>query len=624
MIAGLVAFDGGPADAVLVGRMIAPPDSCMRAARGPTAHGSASLGFCGRRTPHAPLEQPVVDAHNGCAIVFDGRIDNRDDLAAWLGTDRAGPARDPRLVLDAYAARGTAAIGRLAGDFAFAIWDDRQRRLVLARDPLGIRQVCYAPLPNGVAFATDPRQLLAIDDVDRRPNLPFFGEWMCGWITHSSDTIYRGIHRVPAAHVVTLTPAGARTERHWHVDLDRRLHYSDEREYAEQFRELFASSVRSRLGSADRVAISLSGGVDSSAITAMAAHVANDRRVELRAYHVSYPGIPEADEGRYARLVADAHAVPLATLPATAADADAYLHAPRLLRDMPPGGVGGVDVAFYEMIAADGCGLILDGNGADEWFGGTVYVVSDLLREGRFLAAIGQLREHASHCGELNDLLTLARGPVWAVCPRGLKRGIKRLLPARNVVPPVVRRDFAEATNLADRITQPNYDDRFTSIAAGAVYRNGTCELGAYGWHEDVRSAAAFGVEMSAPFQDRALVEFAIALPEAQRWSAGRAKRVVRDAMRGLMPDLVRERDDKGNGSEAKFVELGRLHRAGALRPVHLAAAGIADATAADPLFRQMSDRRRDGDRRWEIDASHLWLLFCAESAWRVLFTEGG
>jgi asparagine synthase (glutamine-hydrolysing) len=623
MIAGLVAFDGAPAAVSAVARMIAPPAPRGLEVSGPLAHGAAALAWCGRRRRVA-VDQPAIDPSSDCAIVFDGRIDNRDEVAAWLGAAADAIQSDAHLALTAFASRGAAAIGRLAGDFAFAIWDGRQRRLVLARDALGIRQVCYTRLGARVAFATDPRQLLDLDAIDRRPNLPFFAEWMSGWITHQSDTIYRGIHRVPAGHFVTITADGACAERHWHVDPERRLRYRDATEYATQFRELFAASVRSRLRSADRVAISLSGGVDSSAITAMAATVAAGEPVELRAYHVAFTGVPHADETAYARLVADAHGLPLAMLPAVARDADAYLRAPRLLRDMPPGGVGAIDTPFYEMIAADGCALVLAGAGADEWFSGTIYHVADLLREGRIVAALRSLGEHAAHCGELNGLLTLARGPVWATCPPTVKRAIKRVLPARDIVPPIFRRDFAAAVNLAERMSEPNYDARFSSVAAGAVYRDATAPAGAYSWHEDVRAAAAFGIEMSAPFQDRALAEFALALPEEQRWSLGRAKRVLREAMRGLMPDAVRERDDKGNGSEAKFVELGRLHAAGALQPAHLAAAGIADAAAVTPLFRQMCGRRAAGDRRWEIDASQLWMLFCAEAAWRVLFSEGG
>src|SRR5439155_15915503 len=134
------------------------------------------------------------------------------------------------------------------------------------------------------------------------------------------------------------------------------------------FRELFASSVRSRVGSADRVAISLSGGIDSSAITGMAAAVAAESSTELVCYHVSYPGLAEADEEHYARLVADAHGLPLKTIPYVGKNAGDYLQAPRLLRDMAPGGVGVTELPFYEMMAADGCQLVLDGSGADEWF----------------------------------------------------------------------------------------------------------------------------------------------------------------------------------------------------------------------------------------------------------------
>jgi asparagine synthase (glutamine-hydrolysing) len=623
MIAGLVDFRGGPSDARLVARMIAPMQPRVLDTRGPVEHGSASLAFCGRRGARAPLDQPAIDGPSDCAVVFDGRLDNRLEIAAWLGLDRTALPSDARLVLAAYVARGTAAITRLAGDFAFAIWDNRERRLVLARDPLGIRQVCYAPVPNGLAFATDPRQLLEVPAVDRRPNLAFFGEWMAGWITHPSDTIYRGVHRVAAAHFVTADADGVRSERHWHVDVNRTLRYRDTAEYAQQFRELFASSVRARLQSVDRVAVALSGGVDSSAVTAMAAQVATSSSTELRAYHVAYPGIPQADEREYADLVAAAHTIPLAVLPGVTAPADAYQRAPRLLRDMAPGGVGATDVPFYEMIAADDCDLVLDGTGADEWFAGTVYATADLLREGRVLSALRHLRERAGHCCERHDFVTLAKGPVWAACPPALRRTIKRFLPARDIVPRIFRREFADSVHLADRITQPNYDDRFASVAAGAVYRDATCQLNAYNWHEDVRLASAFGLDMSAPFQDRALVEFALALPEEQRWSLGRAKRVIRDGMRDLMPAQVLGRDDKGNGSEAQFAELRRFHAVGALDPASLAEAGVADRSAVDPIFSQMCDRHACGDKLWEIDASQLWMLFCAESAWRALFIEG-
>src|SRR5207245_6537126 len=125
-----------------------------------------------------------------------------------------------------------------------------------------------------------------------------------------------------------------------------------------------------------------------------------------------------------------------------------------------------------------------------------------LLRQGRLIAAVQRVHEHASHCGSIHGALALAKGPVWATCPLALRRAIRRVLPAREVVPRLFRRDFAASVNLVERITGPNYDDRFPTFAAGAVYRDATCQHGAYTGHENVRLAAAFGMEMSAPFQD--------------------------------------------------------------------------------------------------------------------------
>src|SRR5262249_21440990 len=310
------------------------------------------------------------------------------------------------------------------------------------------------------------------------------------------------------------------SERYWDVDPDRQLRYRDETEYAIKFRELFASSVRARLRGRSRVAIALSGGLDSSAIAAMAAGVAATESTEVRAYNISYPGLIRADEHEYARLVADAHGLPLSTVKCTGAPADEYLRAPRLLRDMAPGGVGAADVSLYELMADEGCEVVLDGTGADEWFSGSPYHVADLIRRGHLVRAARRLREQASHACSRHGLLTIAKGPVWATCPPALRRAIKWLLPARDIVPRIFTRDFAASVNLADRIRQPNYDQRFSTFASGAVYRDATTQLNAYNWHEDVQLAGAFRMEMSAPFQDRALAEFAVALPEAQRWSA--------------------------------------------------------------------------------------------------------
>src|SRR4051812_8292548 len=122
MIAGLVGFDGAAASVEGVARMIAPTAPRMLEVRGPVCHGSAALAYSGRRNRGGACDQPLVDPQSHCAIVFDGRIDNGADLAAWLGLDRCPRRSDARLMLAAYVARGTPAIGRGYGDFAVASW----------------------------------------------------------------------------------------------------------------------------------------------------------------------------------------------------------------------------------------------------------------------------------------------------------------------------------------------------------------------------------------------------------------------------------------------------------------------------------------------------------------------
>src|SRR5207245_267983 len=105
-VAGVVDFHGGPVDPALVARMIEPPQPCDLEVRGPLHRSSSALAFCGRRAGRATFDQPLVDSRSDCAIVFDGRIDNRQDVVGWLGVDARVTLSDARLVLGGYTSRG--------------------------------------------------------------------------------------------------------------------------------------------------------------------------------------------------------------------------------------------------------------------------------------------------------------------------------------------------------------------------------------------------------------------------------------------------------------------------------------------------------------------------------------
>ena len=177
-LAGIVRFDGGPADAGAAGRLIDGVEHRGLDWRAVWSDSSTALAFRWHRTGRTqPVDQqPLVDwlgSGSAVAIVFDGRLDNRRDLASLLPVDDAPSVPDAAIVLAAYRRFGTDVVARLLGDFALAIWDAGERRLVLARDPRGVRAMSYAVVSGGVAFATEPRQLLRLSEVDGAPTSAF-------------------------------------------------------------------------------------------------------------------------------------------------------------------------------------------------------------------------------------------------------------------------------------------------------------------------------------------------------------------------------------------------------------------------------------------------------------------
>ena len=418
-LAGLVRFDSFPADVSSVARMI----DCV-AHRGADwcdvwAHDAASFAYRWRRTgPHQCIDkQPLVDPHSGVAVVMDGRLDNRRELCDGLDVADVERLSDAHLVLAAYARWDIKAVTRLLGDFAFALWDPRTSHLHLVRDALGMRGLSFTEGPDFIAFATEPRQLLRLDGVDRRPNVGFFAEWVAGRMSHPSQTIFANIERVQPAHILTFTPEGRRTSRYWDIDPQREIRYGADREYVEHFRHLCRDAVRARLRGLEQVGVFLSGGLDSSSLVAMTARMnAGDRPVAVRAYSLTCDGLEDGDDEQSASAVAQFCGVPLACVPLRHTPADFYVKIAQALEDTIPSAVGDGRYALARQAATEGCRLVFDGTGGDEWFGGAYQHVADLLKAGRLVAAVRQLRAAAQTIPG-HTAMELASASVWTLIP---------------------------------------------------------------------------------------------------------------------------------------------------------------------------------------------------------------
>src|SRR5262249_38929063 len=199
----------------------------------------------------------------GVAIVMDGRLDARDDLARALNIGRSAEVGDCALVAAAYARWGLDCFARLIGDFAIVLWDSRLRRAIAARDVFGVRPLYYRHTPSECFLASE---LSALTGKDRRirPNEGMVGECLARVVTSRSDTLATGIHRVPPGHVMVFERGRLRLSSYWDPSHVPELRYRTTREYADHLRDLVVASVQARLRTTGAAGVMVSGGVDLS------------------------------------------------------------------------------------------------------------------------------------------------------------------------------------------------------------------------------------------------------------------------------------------------------------------------------------------------------------------------
>jgi asparagine synthase (glutamine-hydrolysing) len=308
---GIVRYDGAP-----VTRETLSPLVTATSFRGPDGHGQ----WCGEAvglghlmlhvTPESLDErQPAgIRAAPHLVITADARIDNRDELFDALGTPGPGRDRTPdsSLILAAYERWGADCVKRLLGDFAFAIWDSRERKLFCARDPFGCTPFVYFHDGARFIFASDVKGVLAGLDT-RRLNEPLLAAYlqMKTYYAEKTMTFFEGIFKLQPGHSLTVTPAGIHTSRYWSPDDAPELRFANAGDYAEQLQFLFGQSVECRLRSAFPIGSHLSGGLDSSAVSVMASRILRERGRELATFSWSPPPDPAAGlhpEGEYARI----------------------------------------------------------------------------------------------------------------------------------------------------------------------------------------------------------------------------------------------------------------------------------------------------------------------------------
>jgi len=514
-------------------------------------HHDLALGF--RRLAIIDLSpaghQPMSDADGHLWLIFNGEIYNYLELRAQLESlgHRFRTGTDTEVVLHAYAEWGPDCLRRFNGMWAFAIWDGRRRRLFCARDRFGIKPFYYFHDGRRFIFGSEIKALLCDPHVPREPNQARIYDYLAlRHLNRTAETLFKGILQLPAAGYMLVDESGIHISRYW--DLPPSAPRRSDREWLSAFRDTLRDAVRLRLRSDVPVGSCLSGGLDSSSIVCLVNQLLlseggldvdtqiGDRQKTFSSVY-DYPGIEEERfiEAVVAQTNVESHRV-------TPQAQDLFTIAPRLIwHQGEPFGSTTIYSQWHvmELTRAAGVTVLLDGQGADEMLAGySPYYSSylaDLIRTGRLLSLWREWRPFPYHLG-LRPRATF----IAALRKVALRWSGRSRLRAAPLVPAWLNPDLA-------RHYAPEREDerRFPSILDQHLYNSLTRSSLPSLLHYEDHNSMAFSVEARVPYLDYRLVELSYQLPAHLKIHRGTTKVVLREAMRGLIPDIVRRRQDK-------------------------------------------------------------------------------
>jgi len=629
-IAGIYNLDGQPVDRALLTRM-----TDAIAHRGPDGirhwvSGEVSLGHCMlQTTPESLYEtQPLTDETGALCLTMDGRVDNREELLDALESAgvRLRDDTDAELVLKSYECWGTECPRRIIGDFVFAIWDGRERQLFCARDPLGNKPFTYY-WDGGRRFmwGSELHQILEDANVPREPNEGMVAEYLSVRMMNAEETLYKGILRLPASHFLLIRNGQLTKRQYWDVDPEKQIRYSSDDEYADHFREVFKEAVRCRLRSHAPVGSQLSGGLDSSSIVCMAQEIYRQGLTQDRGFEtfsMVYPGLP-CDESEYIRAVVEHADLRANYMRLMDPQPEWLIHQVRVYKDICDYPNGTQSDPTRSLAREKGCRVLLTGMGGDERVFGNLHYLADFVRQGRARALLQEFRLHDLRLASKRGMWTLLRYAVVPAFPNSVRmimKSIRQRARGWRGSMDWISPEFARRVNLKARV-DPNTSrgpcaNHCQALLYGLLTNGGQF----HGMEIEDRSASWFGLEQRHPFRDRRMVDLSFALPENQRFRRYQ-KFVLRQAMRGCLPEVVRQRRDKTAFPDVMVRALDSIGGELLSRQLCIEDLGWVNGRRLRTMYEELKPLHEAGSRAAAYRAWPLWMA-CALELWcKAIFT---
>ena len=430
----------------------------------------------------------------------NARIDGREELVQKLNLTLKDSPSDDELILHAYETWGEDCINHLIGDFAFAIWDGRSHRLFCARDHFGVKPFFYTHISDHFNFSSSLNALRLDGHVSDTLNEIAIGDYLLFGVNQDhSTTIFKDIQRLPPGHTLTVANNTVKIRRYWSPSIPAQVRYRDSDSYVERFSELFSRAVADRLRS-DRVAISMSGGLDSTSLAA----IAREHGATVNAFSVVYDHLIPDQERHYSNVAAKHLGITI-----THVNADRYSLFDGAMDQPEP------------------------------------FLISPLT---------GQFNDLLRLCSEFSPVaLTGYDGDALMHEPQPsrfrIRTRIKRMLRKQDdydLLPAWIDDSFATQTNLRERWKQ-FWSNPIPTRNRPAAMRALNSKIWTALFEGYDPASTKLDLEVSHPFLDLRLVEYLLAIP-VKPWCVH--KHILRSAMNGKLPPAVLNRQKTGLGGD--------------------------------------------------------------------------
>ncbi|ADH86444.1 asparagine synthase (glutamine-hydrolyzing) [Desulfurivibrio alkaliphilus] len=561
-------------------------------------------------------QQPIHNEDQTVWVVFNGEIFNYIELRRKLEGEghRFYTHSDTEVIVHLYEEHGERFVDYLNGQFAIALWDTRLGRLLLARDRTGIRPLFYTENSGRLLFASEIKALFALPEVPRRFDPRALAEICAYWAPLAPRTAFAGVSSLPPGHLMVVDNGRARVQRYWDWKFPEKISTAQlqrsAEDYAEELRDLLIDAVRLQLRADVPVGAYLSGGLDSSIITALIRHFTT---TPLRTFSLTFED-DEFDESAHQREMAAFLGTEHTSIRCTRADIAAAFPQTIFHTETPIVRTAPTPLMLLSgHVRASGYKVVLTGEGADEVFGGY-----DLFKEAkirRFWARFPESRIRPLILARLYPYLKNSPAGGRAFSEAFFKEGIEfgdqpwfAHLPRWRTTQRI-RQFFSSElrASLADwdpceslSATMPPDIRSWIPLGRDQYVEAHTLMSGYLLCSQGDRMAMANSIEGRFPFLDHRLIEFANQLPPQLKIQGLTEKYLLKRAMTGLIPPSVRKRTKqpyRAPDSQSFFNDEGHPvdYVAELFSPAKIAAAGYFDANATGKLYRKCQAGRAIG-----------------------------